>query len=175
MMVFAAGRITTKKLLGNGISILFEHWKQYQAAFTENARFHKLLGEELLRCVTPTRYLIREAREDVDLSAIVPGDHLIRRGQRALLFLEAADYDPAVFSQPGQFNPHRHPNRHIAFGYGPHQCPGATLARVEIQVALEELLALDDLRAKPGIGPVWNTNPNLGGFTSNPVVFRPTL
>lgn len=121
--------------------------------------------------VTPTRYLMREASEDVDLSPLFPGNHLIHRGQRMLLFLEAADYDPAIFSQPEQFTPHRRPNKHVAFGYGPHQCPGATLARVEIQIALEEMLALPGLCPKPGTCPVWNPNPNLGGFTSNPVVF----
>jgi pimeloyl-[acyl-carrier protein] synthase len=131
----------------------------------------KPLGEELLRTVTPTRYLIREAAEDVDLSSIFPGNHLIRRSQKVLLFLEAADYDPSLFSQPASFHPHRRPNKHIAFGYGPHQCPGATLARIEIQIALEELFSLSSVKSKPYTSPVWNMNPNLGGFTSNPVVF----
>jgi len=166
MMVFAAGRITTKKLLGNGVSLLLPHWEEYQRAFQENPRFVRQLGEELLRMVTPTRYLIREASEDIQLA-----DHLIHRGQRVLLFLEAADYDPALFEQPEHFHPQRRPNKHLAFGYGPHQCPGATLARVEIQVALEELLTLPHLRSQPGSTPVWNPNPNLGGYTSNPLVF----
>ncbi len=171
MMVFAAGRITTKKLLGNGISLLMERWEEFQTEFKANSRFPRFLGEELLRMVTPTRYLIREASEDIDLSPSCPGNHLIHCGQRMLLFLEAADYDPAVFPQPEHFNPHRRPNKHIAFGYGPHQCPGATLARLEIQVALEEILSLSQLRPKPGFSTVWNPNPNLGGFTSNPAVF----
>lgn len=171
MMVFAAGRITTKKLLGNGISLLHPHWKDYQGTFQKNTRFTKPLGEELLRAITPTRYLIREAREDVDLAPLTADQHVIQRGQRVLLFLEAADYDPAVFEHPAQFQPERRPNKHIAFGYGPHQCPGATLARVEIQVALEELLQLSSLCPKPGSSPVWNPNPNLGGYLSNQVTF----
>lgn len=172
MMVFAAGRITTKKLLGNGITLLIEHWEQYKAEWETTTRFTKPLGEELLRMVTPTRYLIREASADIHLSVPVSGNHLVRRGQRVLLFLEAADYDPTLFSQPALFDPHRRPNKHIAFGFGPHQCPGATLARVEIQLALEELFTLSNLRSKPAACPVWNPNPNLGGFVSNPVVFE---
>ncbi|BCL80813.1 cytochrome P450 [Ktedonobacteria bacterium brp13] len=173
MMVFAAGRITTKKLLGNGVTLLMQDWETYQKEFQANPRFTKQLGEELLRMITPTRYLIREASEDIDFSDTFPGNHVVRKGQRVLLFLEAADFDPAVFSQPQDFLPHRRPNKHVAFGYGPHQCPGATLARVEIQVALEELLSLSSLQPKPGTCPVWNPNPNLGGFTSNPLVFKP--
>ncbi len=168
MMVFAAGRITTKKLLENGITFLLQNWHHHQTDMQTTPRFTKLLGEELLRVVTPTRYLIREASEDIHLA----GDHLVQRGQRVLLFLEAADYDPAIFPQATAFDPHRRPNRHIAFGFGPHQCPGATLARVEIQIALEELFRLSGLQAKPGTCPVWNPNPNLGGFTSNPIVFE---
>lgn len=169
MMVFAAGRITTKKLLGNGISLLLPEWDQWQKAFQESPRFPRFLGEELLRMVTPTRYLIREAGQDIAPATLSPGSPFIQRGQRMLLFLEAADYDPAVFSQPEQFQPQRRPNKHLAFGYGPHQCPGATLARVEIQIALEEVLKLPALRTKPGTSPLWNPNPNLGGFSSHRV------
>ncbi len=171
MMVFAAGRITTKKLLGNGISFLLPRWEELRADVQANPHVVKQLGEELLRMVTPTRYLMREANEDIDLSSVVPGNHLIRRGQRMLLFLDAANYDPALFPQPMTFDPYRRPNKHIAFGYGPHQCPGAILARVEIQIALEELFVLSHVKSKPFSPPAWNPNPNLGGLTSNEIVF----
>lgn len=175
MMVFAAGRITTKKLLGNGITLLMQNWEQHKVDFQADPRFVKPLGEELLRMISPTRYLIREAGEDVLLPVPTFGEHVIRRGQRILLFLEAADYDPAVFAQPGVLDPHRRPNKHIAFGFGPHQCPGATLARVEVQLALEGLFTFSSLRSKPDTNPAWNPNPNLGGFVSNSVIFDPVL
>jgi len=171
MMVFAAGRITTKKLLGNGVSLLLPHWDEYQHIQREDTQFLKSLTEELLRMITPTRYLIREAGTDIDLSTLVTGEHLIQRGQKVLLFLEAADYDPAIFTSPGKFDPQRRPNKHISFGYGPHQCPGATLARVEIHMALQALFSLSGVQAKPDVCPVWNSNPNLGGFASNPLIF----
>ncbi len=175
MMVFTAGRITTKKLLGDGVPLLAQQWAQVRAEYQENPKATpKWLGEELLRVITPTRYLMRQALEDVDLSAQFPGKHTIRKGERLLLFLEAADYDPAVFAQPAQFNPHRRPNKHIAFGFGSHQCPGATLARVEIQIALDMLLtSAAELHPKPGAAPVWNPNPNLGGAMSWPLRFKP--
>jgi cytochrome P450 len=168
MMVFAAGRITTKKLLGDGVPALARQWAHTRADFQNDPRaFTTSLREELLRLITPTRYLIREAVEDVEMSSLSTGNHLIHRGEKVLLFLEAADYDPAVFAQPAHLDAHRRPNKHIAFGFGSHQCPGATLARVEIQIALETLLSsVADLRLKPGQEPQWNPNPNLGGATS---------
>lgn len=143
MMVFAAGRLTTKKLIGNCIPFLFTHWEEIQKEYKVNPKgLVKVLGEELLRIITPTRYLMRLAVEDVDLTPEDPGKHAIRRGERILLFLEAANYDPELFSQPEKFDPLRRPNKHIAFGFGKHQCPGATIARLEIQKALEILLSL---------------------------------
>lgn len=175
MMVFTAGRITTEKLLGDGIPALADHWATLRAAFTATPdAVVKPLGEELLRMVTPTRYVMRQALEDVDLSAQFPGSHHIRQGQRVLLFLDAADHDPAMFAEPADLAAQRRPNKHISFGYGRHQCPGANLARVEIQAALEVLLTeVGDLQLKPGVAPQYNPNPNLGGATSWPVCLRP--
>lgn len=172
MMIFGAGRITTKKALGNGISLLMQGWEQYSSEYPVHPRFSRFLSEEMLRMTTPTRYLIREAREDLTYISPTQSHHHIHRGQRILLFLEGANYDPAVFTEPETYNPQRQPNRHLAFGYGPHQCPGAALARVEIQIALEEFLALAIPRARPEACPIWNANPNLGGFVSNPVMLE---
>jgi cytochrome P450 len=172
MMVFTAGRITTKKLLGDGVPLLANQWAQIRATYQEEPKATpKSLGEELLRLITPTRYLVREALEDVDLSTQFPGKHQIRQGEKLLLFLEAANYDLSVFDQPGHLQAHRRPNKHVAFGFGSHQCPGANLARVEIQIALEILLTMaEELQRKPGVAPVWNPNPNLGGAASWPLL-----
>jgi cytochrome P450 len=176
MMVFAAGRLTTKKLIGNSFPYLFAHWEKIQKEYKTNPqRLAKVLGEELLRFITPTRYLMRLAVEDVDLTPENPGKHVIRKGERLLLFLEAANYDPELFSQPEEFDSLRRPNKHIAFGFGKHQCPGATIARLEIQIALEILLSLFEIYPKPGTVPTWNPNPNLGGYSSYPACFRGEL
>lgn len=171
MMVFTAGRITTEKLLGDGMPMLVSQWAELRAKFGEAPdTLPKSLGEELLRLITPTRYVMRQALEDVDLSERFPGNHLIRQGQRVLLFLDAADHDPETFSDPEHIEAQRRPNKHIAFGYGRHQCPGANLARVEIQAALEALLTVAaDLQPQPGATPQFNPNPNLGGATTWPL------
>ncbi|GCE28535.1 cytochrome P450 [Dictyobacter alpinus] len=175
IMVFAAGRATTKKLLGNGIPLLVEHWSTIQPLFQKQPRsLVKQVSEELLRYITPTRYLVRQAREDVDLSGQFPGAHHIKQGEKIFLFLEAANRDGGHFPQPDQFQPQRRPNKHIAFGYGTHQCPGATLARMEIQIALETFLTMISLRPEMSetMPPIWNPNPNLGGYSSCPFRLR---
>jgi cytochrome P450 len=173
MMIFAAGRLTTKKALGNGIPLLLQDWEKIHTMYQANPKsFPKTLTEELLRIVTPTRYLMRQAIEDVDLSTTFSGQHVIRQGDRVMVFLEAANRDPALFENPDAFLPQRYPNKHLAFGFGSHQCLGATLARVEMQAVMEELLSLSALRIKPGSTPSWNPNPNLGGYTSCSVLFH---
>ena len=64
----------------------------------------------------------------------------MRKEERAVLCLPAADLDPAVFDRPEQFDLGRD-KPHIAFGAGPHRCLGSHLARIELQVLYEEMLA----------------------------------
>jgi cytochrome P450 len=125
------------------------------------------LTEELLRLVTPTRYLARQATEDVDLSGELGPGHRIRRGEKVFLFLEAANRDPRRFVDPHVLQEERQPNPHVAFGHGPHRCPGASIARVEIQIALETMFSVfTELRPDPSAAPSWDPNPNLGGYDS---------
>jgi pimeloyl-[acyl-carrier protein] synthase len=171
MGAFAAGRVTSQKLIGDGVPMLFPEWAAWREAVAENPGTSRRLAEELLRMVTPTRYLGRHATEDVDLSGDWGPGHLIRTGQRVVLFLEAANRDPARFPAPHELKPERQPNPHLAFGHGPHRCPGASIARAEIQIALETLLAtFETLGPNPSAPPVWDPNPNLGGHRSYPCV-----
>jgi len=169
MAVFAAGRVTTQKLIGDGVPMLFPEWAAWREMVAANPGVSRRLTEELLRIVTPTRYLGRHATEDVDLSGEWGAGHLIRAGERVILFLEAANRDPARFPDPHELKWERQPNPHVAFGHGAHRCPGASIARVEIQAALETLLAtFETLGPNPSAPPVWDPNPNLGGYRSYP-------
>ncbi|HEY7769108.1 cytochrome P450 [Longimicrobium sp.] len=171
MGTFAAGRMTTQKLLGDGVPLLFPQWAAWREMVTANPATSRRLAEEMLRIVTPTRYLGRHAIEDVDLSEEWGPGHLIRTGERVILFLEAANRDPARFPEPHELKGERQPNPHLAFGHGPHRCPGASIARAEIQIALETLLAtFETLAPNPSAPPEWDPNPNLGGYRSYPVL-----
>lgn len=167
MMAFAAGRVTTQKLLGNGIPLLLPEWSALRAAVGANPALVRRLADELLRAVTPTRYVVRYATGDVPLDEAAAGGPAIRHGEKVVLFLEAGNRDPDAFACPHAIDPGRQPNPHLAFGHGPHRCPGASVARIEIQAALQALLeTLAELRPDPSAPPTWDPNPNIGGYAS---------
>lgn len=170
MMAFAAGRVTTQKLLGDGLPLLLPEW----AGWRELVRAQppsavRRLADELLRVVTPTRYVVRYAAEDAELSGEGLDGTRIRRGEKVVLFLQAANRDGEAFPAPHALEGGRQPNPHVAFGFGAHRCPGASIARIEIQAALQALLeTLGELRPHPSLAPAWDPNPNLGGYASYP-------
>ncbi len=169
VMAFAAGRVTNQKLLGTGIPLLLPAWGAWRERVLANPASIRRLTDELLRTVTPTRYVVRYATVDVPPDGGVAGGATIRRGERVVLFLEAANRDAVAFSDPHALVADRQPNPHLAFGFGPHRCPGASIARIEIQVALQALLeTLTELRPDPSAAPTWEPNPNLGGYASYP-------
>jgi cytochrome P450 len=72
-----------------------------------------------------------------------------------LIYWAAANRDPSEFGCPADFDPHRATNRHLAFGAGPHRCAGSNLARLNLRIALEEIVTrLDDLRLQDGVEPL---------------------
>jgi cytochrome P450 family 142 subfamily A polypeptide 1 len=93
--------------------------------------------EELLRWVTPIQNMNRTATQDIELRG-----QKIREGDRLLLLYPSANRDASVFRDPFRFDVTRNPNHHVAFGGpGTHFCLGASLARLELRVMFEELLA----------------------------------
>jgi cytochrome P450 len=102
--------------------------------------------EELLRWETPVPGVIRVATQDVEV-----GGCPISKGERVSPLLGAANTDPAEFPDPELVDFTRNPNRHRAFGGGPHRCLGSHLARMELRVALREFhRRIPDYEIKPG-------------------------
>ncbi|AEW99761.1 cytochrome P450 [Streptantibioticus cattleyicolor] len=83
--------------------------------------------EELLRWTSVGLHVLRTARHDTELAG-----HHIRAGDRVVVWTPAANRDEAEFHHPDDLLLDRTPNRHLAFGWGPHYCIGAPLARVEL-------------------------------------------
>ncbi len=86
--------------------------------------------------MTPIRNMARTARRDVALRG-----ETIRAGQKLLLLYPSANRDERVFANPFHFDVARAPNPHLAFGQAAHYCLGANLARLELRVFFEEVLA----------------------------------
>jgi cytochrome P450 len=103
--------------------------------------------EELLRWETPVPGIARVAMQDVEV-----GGCPITKGERVSPLLGAANTDPAEFPDPEVVDFARNPNRHRAFGGGPHRCLGSHLARMELRVALREFhRRIPDYEIKPGV------------------------
>ena len=169
MMLIAAGSVTTARLLTHGLYLLLQDRTRIdllRERIQAKPEVVKGAVEELLRCVTPTRFVARWAVRDVAI-----GGNVIRAGQKVVVFLEAANHDPERFTAPEELDLRRLPNPHVAFGAGPHLCPGAALARVEAQIAFAALLRrFPQLHLASGDAPALHPNVNLGGFLSLPVV-----
>lgn len=102
--------------------------------------------EELLRWETPVPGIARVAVQDVEVSGCP-----ISKGERVSPLLGAANTDPAEFPDPELVDFARNPNRHRAFGGGPHRCLGSHLARLELRVALREFHSrIPDYEIPPG-------------------------
>ena len=101
--------------------------------------------EELLRFGAPVETATeRFAREDVELGGVT-----IRKGELVFAAIASANRDERQFPNPDVLDITREPNRHLAFGQGIHFCLGASLARLESQIAINQLLArTSDLRLK---------------------------
>jgi len=92
-------------------------------------------SEEMLRRYTFT-VPVRRVTKNAEL-----GGRFMKEDDRLMLYLPAADLDPAEFSAPEQYDLNREHKSHIAFGVGPHRCLGSHLARLELQVVYQQMLA----------------------------------
>lgn len=91
--------------------------------------------EEALRLASPVSYFMRHATRDVELRGTP-----VKAGDPLVIWFGAANRDEEVFADPDEFQLARKPNRHMAFGMGPHYCVGHTLARVTLKTLFHELL-----------------------------------
>jgi pimeloyl-[acyl-carrier protein] synthase len=128
-----AGHQTTATLLTLGTHLLCTR-PQVLAALLEDPGLWPAAVEEMLRLVCPVTLTGATARTD----AIMHGTPMAA-GEQRLLFLAAANRDPAIFPDPDRFDLSRDPNPHLSFSAGAHFCLGAPLARLHGQVALRTL------------------------------------
>ncbi|MCP2167095.1 cytochrome P450 [Goodfellowiella coeruleoviolacea] len=131
-----AGLETTSNHIGNFTYTLLTHPDQLAALRADPGLLDRAV-DELLR-FTPTvtsAGFTRIAREDVELGGV-----LVRAGDAVLVQLDAANRDERVFTDPDRLDLTRKPNPHVAFGFGPHYCVAAQLAKAELRVAIGTVL-----------------------------------
>lgn len=165
-LLLVAGHETTVNLIGNGTLALLQHPEQMRELRDDPALI-KTAVEEMLRYEGPvSATTMRWALEDIEWHGEV-----IPRGDLVLASLASADRDPSMFENPNQFDIHRTPNRHIAFGQGIHYCLGAPLARMEGAIAINTLLRrLPELELTVGARDIqWNESLLLRGLKELPL------
>ena len=133
--LFAAGATTSYHGLGNTLYALLAH----PTALEELRADPELTGaavDEMLRWEPPLALLPRLAPHDTDVAG-----HAVPAGTMLLFGIASANRDPAVHDRPDVFDITRRPTRLLTFGFGSHHCPGSHLARAQITVAVDRLLA----------------------------------
>ena len=136
MVLTIAGSETTRSAIAAGLIALLEHPDQMERMRTDPSVMPTAI-DEILRWASPVAYFRRTAVEDSALGSVE-----IAAGDRVSVWYPSANRDAAAFADPFTFDISRSPNPHVAFGGGGmHYCLGANLAKREIRVMFEELLA----------------------------------
>jgi cytochrome P450 len=135
VLLLVAGNETTTTLIGDAVLDLLAHPDQCSRLRAEPDLTGSAV-EEILRYSSPVQLDPRRATCRTELHG-----HTIEPDQLVVCWLGSANHDEEVFADPERFDIAREDNRHLAFGFGPHYCLGANLARLEAQVVLRTLLS----------------------------------
>ncbi|MEN3975542.1 cytochrome P450 [Emcibacter sp. SYSU 3D8] len=134
IIIATAGHDTTSSATSGGLLALMRNPWQL-ARLRDDPALIPSAVDEMFRWTTPVKHFMRTATEDYTLRG-----QNIRKGDALMLLYHAANRDEEVFEAPNEFRVDRSPNRHIAFGYGPHLCLGQYLAKMEMRALFTELV-----------------------------------
>jgi pimeloyl-[acyl-carrier protein] synthase len=134
MLILNAGHETTQILLGNTLASLLASPDQLRRIRDEPGLVKGAI-EECLRYNGPMKGTMRVTSEDLQIK-----DVAVKQGDRVMLLMASANRDPSKFENPDLLDITRFPNPHLAFGHGIHFCLGAPLARLEVEIALREIV-----------------------------------
>jgi len=157
-----AGHETTTNLIGNSVDLLLRHPDTLRDLAAHPEAIETAV-EEFLRMESSNQLGNRQAAVDTQLAGIA-----MPAGTYVHLCIGAANRDPAQFLEPDRLDLRRHPNRHLAFGFGIHTCAGNSLARMEAQVAIGKLVQRFS-RIEPADAPTRGGRARFRGFLRYPV------
>jgi cytochrome P450 family 142 subfamily A polypeptide 1 len=169
LLILIGGDETTRHVISGGMYQLLADPTRWRDLVADRSLLPSTI-EEMLRWVSPVKNMARIATTDVEI-----GGQTIPAGEKVLLLYPSANRDAAVFADPDVFDLRRTPNEHVAFGFGPHFCLGASLARLELRVVLEELLdRFPDLALVDPAEPAHRPANFVSGYEGMAVRFTPS-
>jgi cytochrome P450 len=136
VVLLVAGYDTTAKTMANSLIALERHPDQRRLVAADLSLVPAAI-EEGMRWFGPVQWLPRRILQDTALDGME-----LEAGHNVFVLNAAANRDPRRWPEPDRFDIFREPKAHLAFGYGPHLCLGAPLARLETKVAIEQLLRI---------------------------------
>jgi len=166
-LLILGGLETTAGVLGATMMRFCEH-PEIPALLRARPDLIPQAVEELLRLDGSFICIGRTARHDTEING-----HPVQAGERVLMYWASANRDEAEFAAPDAFDLDRERNRHIAFGAGPHRCVGSNLARMNLRVAIGEVVRrLHDIKLQPGADIDFHSTFNRAPL-SVPITFTP--
>jgi cytochrome P450 len=166
-LLILGGLETTAGVLG-AVMLRFCQQPEIPARLRERPELIPQAVEELLRLDGSFICIGRTARHDAEIEG-----HQVKEGERVIMYWASANRDPAEFTAPDTFDLDRERNRHVAFGAGPHRCVGSNVARMNLRVALGEVVRrLTDVRLQPGADIDFHSTFNRAPL-SVPITFTP--
>ena len=166
LLLLIGGDETSRHVMTGGAYQLLAERENWDALQGDRALLPGAI-EEMLRWVTPIKNMCRTATTDVDFHG-----KRIAEGQKVMLLYPSANRDEDQFPDPFRFDLRRSPNDHVAFGFGPHFCLGASLARLELTILFDRLLdRLPGLRLVEQDEPAYRPANFVSGYESLPVAF----
>ncbi len=166
-LLIVGGLETTATALGM-MMVRFCRQPEIPAQLREEPEVIPRAVEELLRLDPPLTAVARTAVRDGEI-----GGHHVEQGEKVLVYWSSANRDEEEFADSERFDLGRSQNRHLAFGVGPHRCAGSNLARMNLRVALEEVLQrLDDIRLEDNAELHYHLG-MVRGLLALPITFTP--
>lgn len=165
IIIATAGHDTTSSTIAGGLLALLQNPHEMERLRADPAILAAGGVDEMVRWVTPVKHFFRTAVEDCELRG-----QKIRAGDHLMMCYPSANRDADAFPDPFRFDLSRPPNRHLGFGYGPHLCLGQHLAKMEIRIFFEELIARVDAIELAG-DPAWVASNFVSGLKRLPIRF----
>jgi cytochrome P450 len=166
-LLILGGLETTAGVLGAAM-LRFCEQPEILAMLRDRPQLIPAAVEELLRLDGSFICIGRTARHDTEIAG-----HPVNAGERVIVYWASANRDEAEFDDPDTFDPERPHNRHVAFGAGPHRCAGSHLARMNLRIAIEEIVGrMKDIRLQDGADINWVSTFNRAPLCV-PITFTP--